>query len=166
MAKMWKDMTAQERADVTAGKITDSTGGLDPNDPMYKDAANNVGNKGWNFNILRKPDPEVDAGRQISDAVNRPDNSALMGQPVDVPGLPPGMSMDLARKTMNPATGLPYSVGQPAVDPEQRLRLDQASGKAEMQQRASAQSELEAKKAQDALELQKAFYRQKLQNSQ
>jgi hypothetical protein len=58
-----------------------------------------------------KPDPEAAA------------NSQLMGKPAMMPSsnpqLPPGMTMEQARQTVNPATGLPYSIGSQASPEDQ-----------------------------------------------
>ena len=62
-----------------------------------------------------KPDPEAAANSQINAAVNAP--------PVD------------PRKTMNPITGLPMSVQQPAMNPDDQARIQQQADKVEMMKR-------------------------------
>lgn len=57
------------------------------------------------------PDPERDANIQINNAIQRRKQVADQAPEKAVAGLPPGMTMEMARKTINPATGLPYSVG-------------------------------------------------------
>jgi hypothetical protein len=67
-----------------------------------------------------KPDPEASANSQINAAANAP--------------------MD-PRKTMNPATGLPMSVSQPAPSQADQDRLDQANFRVQYLKKMSGQGQ-------------------------
>lgn len=84
--------------------------------------------------ITGRPDPEQEVETQFWEAVNAR-KPVAGGEPSANPQLPPGMTMDQARKTINPRTGLPYSVSEPEIagdtpedkaDREMRMRVLQS----------------------------------------
>jgi hypothetical protein len=96
--------------------ITNATGGIDPTDPARAAIVRNrLQQSDPNITVEPpKPDPEATANSLINAAVNKnqgnmPTSPSMAQMP---PGLPAGMTMEQARQTMNPATGLPYSANQ------------------------------------------------------
>lgn len=118
MPKLWKDMTPDEKKWVLEGKFRDISGGLDPSDPYYKEAARNAGEKGWNLPIVRPVDPEAEISARMA-------NEANTLHPAIAPSTPPPGSVE-ARQTINPVTGLPFSIQdvQP-TSPEEAQRQEE-----------------------------------------
>jgi hypothetical protein len=132
-------MAAAERARQSGGRIED-----DPE--LRKFYLDRISQEGWNQPIEPpKPDPERQANQQIKKAVESKDLTGLdndlndrLGIKPKAPVLPQNMSPDMARKTINPATGLPYSVGA-FDDSEQQRRNEQAEMRLKYLQRLSNQ---------------------------
>lgn len=132
-------MAAAQRARESGGRIED-----DPE--LRKFFLDKISQEGWNQPIApSKPDPEREANEQIKKAVESRElpeldnelNQRLGIQP-KMPSLPQGMSPEMARRTINPATGLPYSIGQ-SSDQEQQNRNDQAEMRLRYLKRLSEQ---------------------------
>ena len=92
-----------------------------------------------------KPDPEMMANAQINGAA-RPNPLSNLSNQLDKiaptsnsPSLPAGMSPEQARTTINPATGLPYSVASQQSSPEQDDRNAQAAMRLKYLQQMAAQ---------------------------
>jgi hypothetical protein len=119
MPKMWKDMSKEERASLVEGAVRDSSGGISKEDPMYKEAQNRVSNKGWNYPMIPKVDPEVEANTQINKAVSAP-----------------GVVIPSASNGINPETGMPFFSKQ-EVSPEEAKRNEELAMKTEFLRRRS-----------------------------
>ena len=93
---------------------------MTPEAKAYVEAARqNSSQKGWNLPIVKPVDPEAEINARMA-------NQANTLHPAVAPSVPQAGSAE-ARQTINPATGLPYSVQdtQPA-SPEEAQRQEEA----------------------------------------
>lgn len=75
---------------------------------------------------------------QSLDSNRIPARNGAMPAPVAAPSyLPPGMSMEEALRTINPETGLPFSVRPPQLSPEEEQRREEQRFKLEALRRMS-----------------------------
>ena len=94
-------------------------GEMTPEAKAYVEAARqNSSQKGWNLPIVKPVDPEAEINARMA-------NQANTLHPAVAPSVPQAGSAE-ARQTINPATGLPYSVQdtQPA-SPEEAQRQEE-----------------------------------------
>jgi len=115
--RKWDQMTREEK--LAAIGAAANGGEMTPEAKAYVEAARqNSSQKGWNLPIVKPVDPEAEISARMA-------NEANTLHPAIAPSTPPPGSVE-ARQTINPVTGLPFSIQdvQP-TSPEEAQRQEE-----------------------------------------